>query len=692
MGTLKESTEQTELAGEATAMEYFEKRTPSYLPYYITRHKRLARRRFLHARSKEHALKHINIRTGWLAIFWIIVFLVVMFILYMLLRDLLVTYFSNPIATQILTEHSNLPFPDVTICPVSPFSKRSLSQKEVDELDDLQKQVKQKLNYAGLHASDANVQAAMLIQLATQRRRTQLESYKHLVYCAYNGEHCSFANFTEVVHLRYLKCFTFSPRPNKRNLTGGSGLSIVYLAEQSGSSSEPYMLLNDLESHMFDAPNYDGINVFVHNPGTFPGYEISSMPTSFAVHFGQIARVEVTGLEFVSSSDGSKKCTRNPLPYRYKSFGGSTKCLEYNYTYEDCVANRKQSRILETCGCYSDLLLVPHIPEPDDDPQAVGKPHVLDLSKLKVDFCRDLRHRTSQQARINFECHERLIKLPTSGVLDAYVSPAKIWESRNDPDVRKKLRQEVCPVNCQKTLYQTRSIDLTEIHESFVINLPVLTKHMMDLNFSTVGPNTTLHSRWAQMIDDTSAQLDFAVGKNIAILDIRLSAPRVDTWQEEQTNSLFALMANFGGTLGLCAGISFLSAFFLLIFFGNAFYHMLMSGVFWFWWNVFQGEPSPAAVDDLRIIEMRSREREDRDDNTRPFRSTRHLRAVSKILQEKERSGFFDPWAEAQMQNSPTLASQVGVRAGENYPVIKYLGKQNQWTLSQFTSVHLKHQ
>lgn len=134
--------------------------------------------------------------------------------------------------------------------------------------------------------------------------------------------------------------------------------------------------------------------------------------------------------------------------FRYKSFGGSSRYLEYEYTYKDCVANRKQSHILEECGCYSDLLQVPYIREPDDDPMAKGIAKFLDFSKMKVDFCRDVFSRTSQRARRNFECHERLIKMPTSKVLDAYVNPDLLYNARDDPDMTKKLRQAVCPVKC----------------------------------------------------------------------------------------------------------------------------------------------------------------------------------------------------------------------------------------------------
>lgn len=177
----QQNTSTAGLEGEAAAMEYFERRKPSYLPYYIARHGRLARRRLLHARSKEHALKHIDIRIGWLALFWLLVFIIVMAILIALLKDLILTHISNPVATQILSENEILVFPDVTICPVAPFSNFSMPQEDLAGLETLKSRVVQKLKYAGLHPTDLNVQAAMLIQLATHRRKfTSIQPFMSL--------------------------------------------------------------------------------------------------------------------------------------------------------------------------------------------------------------------------------------------------------------------------------------------------------------------------------------------------------------------------------------------------------------------------------------------------------------------------------------------------------------------------------
>nr|CUU99024.1 hypothetical transcript [Hymenolepis microstoma] len=550
-------------------------------------------------------------------------------------------YISHPISTQILTENEPILFPDVTICPVSPVSYGSDSTLE--KLNEIKYYVTQKLKYAGLPPNDVNVEAALLIQLATNRKLVDSRSYDHIMYCMYNGKHCSFANFTEVYHLRYLKCFTFSPHEDARRLTVGSGLTFAYVADKNGTGPKPYMLLNDLESRMFDAPQYDGVNVFLHSPGTFPGYEISGVATSFAVHFGQIARVQVNGLQSVSSNEGNKKCYASPPPYRYSSFGGATKYLEYQYTYEDCVANRKQSHILETCGCYSDLLQVPHNPEPDDDPQAIGVPKVLDLSKLKIEFCRGLHSRTSQQVHSNFECHDRLSRLPTSSVLDAYINPDQLWDSRDNPDMRKKLRQDVCPVNCKKMHYQAHNIEIREIDQNFTLKLPLLTKHMMDLNLSTLDQGTPLHRKWAEMLEKgKDGEMNFTEGKNIVIIDIRLRSARVDTWNEELTSSLFSLMASIGGTLGLCAGISFVSAFFLLLFFGNAFYHLILSVLLWFWWSVFQGQPEAIQTEKMFLKKERLKENGHERGGPHPFIGTGRMRAVSRVVQEERKSTVYD--------------------------------------------------
>ena len=189
------------------------------------------------------------------------------------------------------------------------------------------------------------------------------------------------------------------------------------------------------------------------------------------------------------------------------------------------------------------------------------------------------------------------------------------------------------------------------MHPLFTLQLPLISKHMMILNLSTLETNSAIHQKWSELTGGNATnRTDFTDSESLIIVDIRLRRALVDTWNEEVTSSLFALMANIGGTLGLCAGISFLSALFLLIFFGNAFYHLFMMVILWFWWNIFQGQPKPAPVEELRILEARSKSMEMKVDDERPFRSSGHMRAVSTVIRSREKSVIYDPWIAAQLQ------------------------------------------
>lgn len=145
------------------------KKTREYskLPLIIAKHKRLAVVRFRHARGHENGLKYLGLRIGWLAIFWLLTFLAIAYLDFRMLWQLLMGYLAMPVATQIKAEDGDLSFPDVTICPKTPFPSQT-SDEDKAELENLRKQVKQKLLDANLQLTPENIQAAVLIQLATQ--------------------------------------------------------------------------------------------------------------------------------------------------------------------------------------------------------------------------------------------------------------------------------------------------------------------------------------------------------------------------------------------------------------------------------------------------------------------------------------------------------------------------------------------
>ncbi|VDP91966.1 unnamed protein product [Echinostoma caproni] len=588
-------------SGEDTDTQSNEPVQTSRLPYYIARHRKMADSCFEHARSKEHGLKHLDLRKGFLALFWIGVFLLVMSVLISMITGLVQSYLAMPVATQIKAEQDVFEFPDVSICAKSPFymDRTQFGQNSSAEniLNRIQSTVLNKLRDASVKVTTAAIQSALLIQMATRQDDTLLRAYQHILYCRYDDKECSFYNFTELVHLRYVQCFTFSPRT--RLVSGGKGLQLIFYKQRG--NSKPFLMLNDLEDPTFTDDINDGIHVLVHNPNTFPTYEISNMPTSFSLRYGQQATVEVFGLKYRSDLSGRKSCIIHKAPYRYTNFRGGANFLEYRYTYEDCVANKKQTYFKDRCGCYSDRLFVPF-----NKAKSEMERSILDANRSTTEFCRDIRQKTSQRLREEFLCFDQYDKMPTTAVLDQYIPLNLLFETRDDLDARKIERHAICSLPCEKTIYATRFFEVTDMEEGATYPPTILSTYVQQLQASQLE-HAPLQRLWEEMFNEsepsgdnyrseTSSQYSTKPtnlnSRDMVILDIRTSTEMIDAWEEELTDSLFNLISNLGGTLGLCAGISFLSSFFLLIFFGRAFVHAVLSAVFWFWWAVYLGRPA----------------------------------------------------------------------------------------------------
>ncbi|KAF6772132.1 hypothetical protein AHF37_09458 [Paragonimus kellicotti] len=565
----------------------------SILPYHIARHRKMANSCFVHARSKEHGLKHIDLRKGVLAIFWIIVFLLVMSILFTMITDLTQGYIAMPVATQIKAEQEEMQFPDISICTKVPFYTEIDPYKNNKSMDRLLREIREsvvkKLKDASVKITEAGVQGALLIQMATRQDDTFLRAYQHLIYCQYDDKPCSFYNFTEIAHLRYVQCFTFSP--NRRKLSGGRGLQFIFYKKRD--NKRPFLMLNDLEDAAFTNPINDGIHIFVHNPNTFPTYAINNMATSFSLRFGQHATVEVSGLRYQSDRSGRKSCARDKSPYKYTNFRGGANYLEYKYTYEDCIANMKQKHIFHKCQCYSDNLFVPF-----DGADHKWKESETNPNLAYTEFCRDIRKKTSQRLREEFLCYDQYENMPTTLVLDQFVPMDRLYWTQKDLDARKIERHKVCSLLCQKNIYSTRFFDIVDLDPSTTFPPGLLDTYVNQLVHSQLK-HPYIQEMWNEVNKNPEpfTHMTELKAEDLIIMDIRMVVEHIDIWEEELTESFFNFISNLGGTLGLCAGISFLSSFFLLIFFGRAFFHAFMSLIFWFWWTVYLGKPPATPLD-----------------------------------------------------------------------------------------------
>nr|CAH8872230.1 unnamed protein product [Trichobilharzia regenti] len=518
-GKIENDSEETN--GEAVFTEVSTK--VSNLPYYIAYHRKRADRLFLHARGKENGLKHVDIRKGFLAIFWIIVFIVTMIVFIMMATNLFEQYDSGRVATQIKAEQDVMIFPDVTICAKVPFYVDDENAKNENTTDYILKKseelIRKKLRDSSLRQTKSNIEAALLIEMAMKRENSFMRAYEHFIYCKYNDKDCSFYNFTEIVHLRYIQCFTFSP--NDKVISGNKGLEFIFYKRHS--RGKPFVMLNDLEDELFSSDIYDGINVIVHNPDTFPTYAFNYLSTSFALRYGQLATVDVSGLKYKSDMTGRKSCFPQRDPYRqvftlftfeyliglYTNFRGGANFLEYRYTYEDCIANMKQRYIYEKCNCYSDHLFVPFQDPKNNDsvyrssydtadlmnnPNVNEKQEDESIQKFSH-FCRDIRHKTSHRLRNEFLCFEQYQKMPTTSVLDKFVQPDKLYATRHNLDARKIERHKVCSLLCEKVSSEELTHGNTDVQHDNKVFKTDLPKKRMKVSHSSKHSADTLNKQ-----------------------------------------------------------------------------------------------------------------------------------------------------------------------------------------------------
>ncbi|CAH8466156.1 unnamed protein product [Dicrocoelium dendriticum] len=583
----------------SSSQKNHEELVTSTLPYHIARHRKIADGCFAHARSKEHGLKHIDLRKGLLALFWILVFLLVMSILVSMITDLITSYVAMPVATQIKAEQEVLHFPDLSVCTKVPFylsdETSSVNNETLDvNLQEMRNSIVKRMKDASIKITEAGIQGAFLIQMATKQDDTMLRAYQHLIYCQYQDKPCSFYNFTEIAHLRYVQCFTFSP--SERDISAGRGLQFIYYRHRDGR--KPFVMLNDLEDPSFTDPANDGIHIIIHNPSTFPTYAIHNMPTSFSLRFGQQATVEVSKLRYQSDRSGQKPCALEREPYKYTNFRGGANYLEYGYTYEDCIANRKQQLIYDKCKCFSDNLFVPFVSADNMKKETGSLPNT-----FSTEFCRDIRQKTSQRLREEFLCYDQYENMPTTSVLDQFIGMNKLFETEKDLDKRKAERYSICALLCEKDIYSTRTFEIHDLDEDLSFTPSLLNTYMEQLSASQLD-QPYLREMWSGLFnnsdDDRPVFMEHLKPNDLIIVDVRISAERIDVWEEEITDTLFNFISNLGGTLGLCAGISFLSCLFLVIFFGRAFFHALMSFILWFWWAVYLGKPPPTPIQKIK--------------------------------------------------------------------------------------------
>lgn len=251
--------------------------------------------------STLHGFKYIFVRRSfWARVLWLILLMTFTgYVIYSLFNSI-IKYFDFPIATimNIKYPDETMPFPAITLCPMTMISKRKASMT-----DDDPNFIKLGLNIEACEAtagvrtgrpcgeallcccfSSDILDVEATIDNCTEdyksELKTVLNSNKRLFnqrdfYKAYgldlsrmivprtcqfgsSDEHCTYRNFTEVV-TDFGKCYSFNSAP------GDDALQVSYGDPSAGL----FLMLNlDIEDHQFGLLS-EGIRVLVHNQGEY---------------------------------------------------------------------------------------------------------------------------------------------------------------------------------------------------------------------------------------------------------------------------------------------------------------------------------------------------------------------------------------------------------------------------------------
>lgn len=146
---------------------------------------------------------------GFFLVVWLLAICAISFHFY----TLLVKFLENEAATSVNYNQEHFEFPDITLCPLPPFSLRTIE-------------------HLGLYENYTQAKTPEELEIITARAK--IEAHNFIVRCRFNGKTCSFKNFTPMFDPALKQCFLFSPPEDERDIeTNGPeyGLDVVLFTE-----------------------------------------------------------------------------------------------------------------------------------------------------------------------------------------------------------------------------------------------------------------------------------------------------------------------------------------------------------------------------------------------------------------------------------------------------------------------------
>jgi hypothetical protein len=462
-----------------------------------------------------HGLGHF-IREHSLAVqaCWLLLFLAAIAGILWHLSMLVAKYLDYSTQGIIRTSHQPIDFPHVSVCNLQPISNSNEEAMERDgsleQLKDTVEEIKGAAMSLGIPWEDVDDRVMSPISLYENLGPDVASTVGHqlqdfIVQCTINGKSCEDKTVLTQVNPTFFNCYTLIQNHSGAGYIGSGpqdGLSLVlYLEVRNSSKTGMRKLQYDQYSPVLNAI---GARLVIHAPGTLP------LPVT--------AGMDIMPGHSTSVAVNVELLLRQGEPYGdCRSMDTSPWDIpDQSYTSEACLLLCTQRYIYDNCGCFSPCLPVPS-------------------SAKNVSFCGKFQEDSPENYFWSVECEvEYSAKFHSDGL----------------------LRQGCkCFSPCTEYVYRTTMSESMWPGEQYVDDFfedMIVTPH---LNGTTLKAYEQLGAAY------NSASEDFAklVQANFARINVYFRDLDLLIQEENPSYGLSNLWSDIGGTIGLWAGLSFLT-------------------------------------------------------------------------------------------------------------------------------------
>ncbi|CAH1781033.1 unnamed protein product [Owenia fusiformis] len=341
---------------------------------------------------------------------WTFVFIGVVSLAVYLIAGVVVKYYSYPIEDGISIKTQSLAFPSVTLCPLIPnddflvmsdleaywqsnqgdkyllytlkaykyligkdrlvsdirtdFPKNesSFSNALIQSWLDLSSWLSEKLspvsrwqvenfplNDININVSEIGPTKGLSSDDINVAGMDPVKEQDFILECVYNDKPCDEQFNVTKVTTAYGQCFTLNISESAEDVNEigpNKGLTLIlYTGRYNPIPIRPNFYMPTMGFSSTYAQPSDGVQIVVHNPGTMP----QPYREGFHVTPGRLTSVKITKTERTRLVPPYGDCTDKD--YLVNS--------EFRYSYEMCVEQCLQERIIQKCGCVSPMYIIP---------------------------------------------------------------------------------------------------------------------------------------------------------------------------------------------------------------------------------------------------------------------------------------------------------------------------------------------